>query len=108
GVHRQCFGNVLAKIFTKKVRRILGEENYNPSMRCRVIFFDVNHHMNRRVELDSETPETAAVIALRLMLSKGLFLSDFDPTLKVEVVKTEIVPMSLATVAEKVRRPKVA
>ena len=56
--------------------------------RCRVTFRDLEHHLFRRVELDADSPEKAAQVALNGMLDKGFVPENFAPVANVEVITT--------------------
>jgi hypothetical protein len=76
-------------------------------MRCRVTFFDLQHCMGRSAEVRAASPMAAAEVALKQMLDRDLFLTDFGNEVKVEVICTIEHSLSLAVVAERLRRPDV-
>jgi hypothetical protein len=51
-----------------------------------VTFFDVEHQIRRYVEVDAPTPLNAAEIALRKLIRRGMFLTDFGSSVKVEII----------------------
>jgi hypothetical protein len=73
-------------------------------MRCRVTFFDLQHCMTRSAEVRAASPMAAAGVALKQMLDRDLFLTDFGNEVKVEVICTVEHSLSLAAVAERLKR----
>jgi hypothetical protein len=74
------------------------------SMRCRVTFFDLQQCMGRSAEVRAVSPIAAAEVALRQMLDRDLFLTDFGNEGKVEVICPIEHSLSLAAVAERLKR----
>jgi hypothetical protein len=70
------------------------------STRCRVTFFDLQHCMGRSAEVRA----AAAEVALKQMLDRDLFLTDLGNEVKVEVICTIEHSLSLASVAERLKR----
>ena len=73
-------------------------------MRCRVTFFDLQHCMGRSAEVRAASPMAAAEVALKQMLDRDLFLTDFGNEVKVEVICTVEHSLPLATIAERLKR----
>jgi len=73
-------------------------------MRCRVTFSDLQHCMSRSAEVRAASPMAAAEVALKQMLGRDLFMTDFGNEVKVEVICTIEHSLSLAAVAERLKR----
>jgi hypothetical protein len=71
--------------------------------RCRVTFFDLTHRIGRTVEVGATTPLIAAEEALKKMLDRDMFVSDFGDTVRVETITTIEQSLPLATVAERIK-----
>ena len=74
-------------------------------LRCKVTFFDVEHQIRRHVELDAPTPLIAAEIALKEMIRRGMFLTDFGSSVKVEVINRVEHSLPFSSVARFVKDP---
>jgi hypothetical protein len=76
-------------------------------MRCRVTFFDLQHCTGRSAEVRAVSPMAGAEVALKQMLDRDLFLTDFGKEVKVEVICTIEHSLSLAVIAERLKRADV-
>ena len=74
-------------------------------MRCRVTFFDLQHCMGRSAEVRAASPMAAAEVALKQMLDRDLFLTDFGNEVKVEVICTIEHSLSLGAIAKRMKMP---
>jgi hypothetical protein len=77
-------------------------------MRCRVTFFDLQHCMGRSVEVRAASPMAAAEVALKRMLDRDMFLTDFGDSVRVEVITTVQYSLQLSAIAERLKSADVA
>ena len=64
----------------------------------RVTFLDVMHGLRRTMDLKASNPLEAAKKALQWQLNQARFLSDFGPSVEVEVVTTTALNLPLGEV----------
>jgi hypothetical protein len=75
-------------------------------IRCRVLFFDLLHEMNRSIEVQEACPVAAAEVALKRMLERDQFVSDFAGTVQVEVISTARYALPIEAIAARITEQK--
>ena len=73
--------------------------------RHRVCFFDLEHRIKRTLEIEAASPLEAAEAALRVMIQRDRFVSDFAEVLEIEVINTSRLSLSLTDVARRINAP---
>ena len=72
------------------------------TLRCRVTLYDLQHQMRRTLEVQADSPNAAAEIALKWHLGLDRFPEDFGPCVEVEVISITPYKFSLASIAQRI------